>query len=142
MGQLDEAVAQINVDQEHLRKLLNRLLEKLTAEIDAYIFEVDISPPNNVQSNGTFKAQTNDLEIIEGILVVTPVGTTSATLTLGDKPGPIPLQNTTTFLTHLSWPVFGETRQLTYAPANATTGAFVAIWGKAAPQLVPGTLHA
>jgi len=125
-----------------LNGLLNRLLETNLAQLDAYILETDTGDVNTTGSTGRFKAQTNDVEIIEGILVILPVGTTSATLTLGDAPGlTLPIQDTVTLLSPLSWVVKGETRKLVYAPANATAGSFVAIWGKAAPALVPGVLH-
>jgi hypothetical protein len=104
------------------------------------VFELDIAQPNTTTSNGGFRAQTNDIEIIEGLMVVLPDNTTSASLSVGDSLV-FPIQNTFTFLAPLRWVIKGQKRSLTYAPANATQGSVVLLWGHAAPALVPGVLH-
>lgn len=135
-GMLEDSIK----NQDRLHRMLERIIERSTASLDQTIREIDAGLPGSTSSTPGFRAQTNDTEIIEGILVVLPVGTTTATLTLGQD-YVIPIQNTTTLLSPLKLVVKGQDRKLVYSPSNATLGSFVALWGCAAPGLVPGILH-
>lgn len=139
-GDLYDLISQVQAEQQSLHSILQRLVERDTAEVDSIMFEYDSAPPNTTGSNGGFRAQTNDTEVIEGILVILPPNTTSATLLIGEQIS-LPIQNTYTLLTPLRWVVSGQRRNLTYAPANSTMGSTIVIWGHAAPRMVPGVLH-
>ena len=141
---LDELIESLSRDQHSLHVTLERFVRHNTAILDATVFEVDTTPPpaaaGAATSNSFFRAQTNDVEVIKGLLVITPEGTTSATLTVGALV--IPVQGTTFLLSPLEWVIKDHNRSLAYtAPANAAIGSTVVLWGYAAPANMPGVLH-
>lgn len=134
---IQQMLHELRAEREMWRDTLANFLNREASLADARLLEYVLTDVTATQTLPNWRAQTNDLEIVRGILVVLPVGTTSATLALGDKLV-IPIQNTMTCLSPLSWPIVGQKRQLTYAPAGQ---AMALVWADPAPNLVPGVLH-
>ncbi len=98
---------------------------RLMAAIPAWVDESGTS--NATDTSVTVTPATRQLERITGLLAIVPVGTTSASLKLGNRLV-IPLQNTVTLLSPISKLLARhEVRSITYAPAGI---AFLWLWGE------------
>ena len=98
---------------------------RLMAAIPAWVDESGTS--NATDTSVTVTPATRQLERITGLLAIVPVGTTSASLKLGNRLV-IPLQNTVTLLSPISKLLaHHESRVITYAPAGI---AFLWLWGE------------
>lgn len=128
----------------HEVRMRNTLMEAAST-LDAQLLEggqADPQPANQTTAlTYSVSPQTRDVEIIRGILVVTPEGTTSASLQIGALV--IPVQNTFLYMSPLAWPVTGHKRILTWTPASTTTNfqASLYIWASPAPANAAGVLH-
>lgn len=78
----------------------------------------------------TWEAETRDPWWWEGLLVILPVGQTSATLQVGEYT--FPIQNTTEIITPLRLMTTGTRRTLTWSTASTTVKASVTLWGRVA----------
>jgi len=102
------------------------LVDTLWAQIPRFVEEFGYTPDGTTVEADPVVV---NLVRITGLLVVTPIGTTSATLQLGDRV--FELQNTTTFWTPLSILLAErDERLLTFAPSGA---ASLYLWGTQVP---------
>lgn len=108
----------------HAVEHLGGLAKRLQATIPVWVEEFDQSNASDTQVLGS--PAVHQLIRITGLLAIVPAGTTSASLTLGDRT--ISLQNTVTLLSPLSWLIQPSApRKLTYSPAGI---AYLWIWGE------------
>jgi len=144
MGQLEDLLRVHLEEQRAMRDTLTRFVARQAAILEAEVFEeyTGQAPPAGGGSvTDAFAAQTSNVEVITGLVVCVPVGTTAATLTLGEHV--IPIQNTFTLLSPLQYKCLSQVRSLTYtAPANASQASYQCFWGYAvAASNAPGRLH-
>lgn len=102
------------------------LIDTLWAQIPSYVEEFAYSP-----DAVSIEAQpvTVNLVRITGLLAIVPVGTTSASLQLGDRT--FPLQNTVNLWTPISILLSErDERVLTYAPSGPSS---LYLWGTQVP---------
>jgi hypothetical protein len=158
--ELRDALGALTGATDQLRHMLAAFVRHTSASVEGLVFEdhTGTIPITGVQQTDYFVGQTAGLELIEGILVITPLGTTQALLQVGGQwggaqtvPGGvgtagkrIPVQNTTFLLSPICWKSNEEPRILTYTwvTADAPAGynvipSYMAFWGRAAPQLNP-----
>lgn len=103
---------------------LGGLAKRLQATIPVWVEEFDQSNAGDTSVVGS--PAVHQLIRITGILAIVPTGSTSASLTLGQRT--IQLQNTVTLFSPLSWILHPSApRKLTYAPAGL---ASLWIWGE------------
>lgn len=135
------------------RAELRAFAREMASRFDAFIHEelafanANVPPAAGGTVTDKFQPQILQPIIVDGLLVITqaltgPVVASSVVLTLGEHV--IPIQNTTTPLAPLGFKVIKPDRQLvaTYPAGAWTQGAYVAVWGRAAPaSSAPGVLH-
>ena len=142
MGRADEQLEAMLDETRKLRASLQHFVNRQAAILEAEIFEEftgQTPPTGGGVVIDTFAAQTNSLEIITGVLVIVPIGTTAATFTLGERD--IPVQDTSMLLAPCQFKTMNQTRKLVYtAPANATLRAYICCWGFIGRSQAPGRL--
>ncbi len=116
--EIQRAVEALNASSWHLAEAVERMggvASALQARIPAYVVESGQS--NAGDTSLAVTPSTRQLERITAVIAITPIGTTSASLQLGDAT--IELQNTTVLLAPISILLtHSAPRLLTWAPAG------------------------
>lgn len=125
--EIQRAIEGLNASSHALAtavEALGGIGRRLQATIPAWIEESGVG--NATDTSLSVTPATHQLERITGLLAVVPVGTTSATLTLGQLV--IPVQNTSTLWSPISLLLPSHAaRTLKWTPAGA---AFLLLWGE------------
>lgn len=127
-------VAAVEAGNKETAGYLQQLLAQNMQELRAHVSEQKVGDLN--ATSITWSPYMFDSWYLEGIMVILPVNTTSATLVIGTTTYPI--QNTNTVFAPLRILVDNPTRSLTWAPASATVQPLVKLWGTAAPSMYGG----
>lgn len=111
---------------------LEQLVATNAASLDQMILE---APLLGASGNASWVPQIQDVIVMTGLLAIFPVGTTSATVTIGDVV--LPIQQDTVLLAPICMPIKNNNRSAVWTP---TGQAYVYVMGYAAPGS-RGVLH-
>lgn len=128
LNEMGKLVASNQQAIENNSLYLKQMIAREAQQLRAHIGEKAVADLNATTLK--WSPKLFDSWYLQGILVILPVGTTSATLVIGHNSYPI--QNTETIFSPLSILVTDPTRSLTWSPASSTVQTTVELWGIAA----------